>query len=230
MLPILFFHRESGELDRTLAASIAAQLQRAISERGAASLVVSGGRSPIGLFEALSLQALDWPRVTVTLADERWVDAVDADSNERLVRRHLLINGAAEARFLPLKNDAATPEEGSVAANAALADLPRPFDALVLGMGDDAHTASLFPGAATLDQALSTTSSCIAVRPPRAPHPRLSLSRNALLDARSIYVLITGDAKLSVIEQALEPGPIASMPIRAILHQARVPVEIHWCP
>jgi len=217
-------------LDRALADAVAARLAAAIAARGTASLVVSGGRTPIGMFKRLSSAPLRWDAVTVTLADERWVDAAHADSNERLVHSHLLRNAAAAARFVPLKNAAATPEAGVAATAAALNSVAHPFDVVLLGMGDDAHTASLFPGAAELEAGLTTAASCLAVRPPHTPHARMSLTLRSLLDARSIIVQIAGTNKRSVIERAAEPGPVASMPIRAILHQRAVPFEIYWCP
>src|SRR5258706_4677864 len=133
-----------------LAAAIAAQLRAALVRRGAASLVVSGGRSPVLMFAHLARHALDWPRVHVTLADERWVGGDDPASNESLVRATLLRGAAARARFQGLKNAAATPAAGAVQAWAALRPQPRPFAAVRFGQGDDGHTASLFPGEAGL--------------------------------------------------------------------------------
>lgn len=221
---------DADSLDRALACVIAARLTAAIAARGTASLVVSGGRTPVGMFERLSCAQLRWDAVTVTLADERWVDPTHADSNERLVRFRLLRNAAAAARFVPLKNAAAEPEAGVAAAAAALNSIARPFDVVLLGMGDDAHTASLFPGAAELEAGLTTTAPCLAVRPSQAPHARLSLSLKSLLDSRGILVQIAGAGKRDVIERAVEPGPVESMPIRAILQQREVPFEIFWCP
>src|SRR5271165_5403632 len=129
-------------LSRALAGEIAAQLTDAIAKRGLASLVVSGGRSPVKMFERLCMQPLDWSRVCIALADERWVDPADADSNERLVRDVLLRERAAAARFSGLKNAAPSPDLGAVSAWETFARIPRPFDVTVLGIGDDGHTAS----------------------------------------------------------------------------------------
>ena len=228
-LPLTTFDNTTA-LDHALADVVAARLAAGIAARGAASLVVSGGRTPVGMFERLSCAALRWDAVTVTLADERWVAADHADSNERLVRSHLLRNAAAAARFVPLKNEAATPEAGAAATAVALGSMAHPFDVVLLGMGDDAHTASLFPGAAELQNGLTTTAACLAVHPPHAPHARMSLSLHSLLNSRSIVVQIAGAGKRSVLERAAQPGPVASMPIRAILQQRTAPVEIYWCP
>lgn len=219
-------------LSRELAAGIAESLTAAIGARGLASLVVSGGRSPVRLFEILRTQPLDWDRVCVALADERWVAPDDAASNERLVRDVLLKDHAASARFLGLKNGAPTPDLGAVSAWETFARVPRPFDAVILGMGDDGHTASLFPGSPNLPRALNpaAVAGCVGMWAPVAPHPRLSLNLTALLDSRRIVVLITGEAKRHTFAAACAPGPAQDMPIRAVLRQSRTPVDVLWSP
>jgi 6-phosphogluconolactonase len=217
-------------LSRALADQIAASLKTAIAARGLASLVVSGGKSPIKLFEMLRTQELDWSRVCIALADERWVDPSDPASNEKLVRDVLLQGSAAAARFLGLKNGAPTPDMGAVSAWETFARVPRPFDAVVLGMGDDGHTASLFPGSPNLLSALNPDAvpGCVGMRAPVAPQPRLSLNLSALLDARRIVLLITGDAKWRTYLAAGAEGPVQDMPVRAVLRQTRTPVEVMW--
>jgi 6-phosphogluconolactonase len=219
-------------LSRALADQIAASLKAAIAARGLASLVVSGGKSPIKLFEALRTQELDWSRVCIALADERWVDPSDPASNEKLVRDVLLQGSAAAARFLGLKNGAPTPDMGAVSAWETFARVPRPFDAVVLGMGDDGHTASLFPGSPNLPSALNAAAvpGCVGMRAPVAPQPRLSLNLSALLDARRIVILITGEAKWRTYLAASAEGAVQDMPVRAVLRQTRTPVEVMWSP
>jgi 6-phosphogluconolactonase len=219
-------------VSRELATRIAASLAAAIGARGLASLVVSGGRSPVRLFEILRAQPLDWGHVCVALADERWVSPEDADSNERLVREVLLKDHAAPARFLGLKNGAPTPDLGAVSAWETFARVPRPFDAVVLGMGDDGHTASLFPGSPNLPRALNQAAAagCVGMWSPAAPHPRLSLNLTALLDSRRITVLITGESKWRTYAAAYAAGPVEDMPIRAVLRQSRTPVDVMWAP
>jgi 6-phosphogluconolactonase len=219
-------------LSRELAAQIAASLTAAIGSRGAASLVVSGGRSPVRLFEILRTEPLDWARVCIALADERWVDPGDAASNERLVRDVLLKDRAAAARFLGLKNGAPTPDLGAVSAWETFARVPRPFDAVILGMGDDGHTASLFPGSPNLPSALnpSAVAGCVGMWSPVAPHPRLSLNLTALLDSRRVVVLITGESKWRTLTVAGAAGPVQDMPVRAVLRQSRTPVDVMWSP
>ena len=124
-------------LSRALADQVAERLNAAIAARGLASLVVSGGKTPMKLFELLREEPLDWSRVCIALADERWVSTTDAASNEKLVRDVLLKGPAAAARFHGLKNGAPTPDVGAVSAWETFARVPRPFDALLLGMGDD---------------------------------------------------------------------------------------------
>jgi 6-phosphogluconolactonase len=225
-------YADAETLARELAAQIAKSLAAAIGARGRASLVVSGGQSPVRLFEILRTQTLDWPRVCIALADERWVDAKDAGSNERLVRDHLLRDQAASARFLGLKNAAPTPDLGAVSAWETFARVPRPFDAVVLGMGDDGHTASLFPGSPNLPSALnkSAAAGCVGMWSPVAPHPRLSLNLTALLDTRRVVLLIAGESKWRTFTAAIAPGPEQDMPIRAVLRQSRTPVDVLWSP
>jgi 6-phosphogluconolactonase len=219
-------------LSREFATGIAANLTAAIGARGLASLVVSGGRSPVRLFEILRTQPLDWDRVCVALADERWVGPDDPSSNERLVRDVLLKDRAASARFLGLKNGAPTPDLGAVSAWETFARVPRPFDVVVLGMGDDGHTASLFPGSPNLPRALNPAAAagCVGMWAPVAPQARLSLNLTALLDSRRIVVLITGESKWRTFAAACAPGPVEDMPIRAVLRQSRTPVDVLWSP
>jgi 6-phosphogluconolactonase len=219
-------------LSRELAKQIAASLSAAIAVRGLASLVVSGGRSPIRLFECLRTQKLDWGRVCVALADERWVDPTDSASNEKLVRDELLKDHAAAARFLGLKNGAPTPDLGAVSAWETFARVPRPFDVVVLGMGDDGHTASLFPASPNLKSALNTgvAAGCIGMWSPTAPHARLSLNLTALLDSRRIVVLIAGEAKWQTYIAASQDGAAEEMPVRAVLRQRRTAVDVIWAP
>ena len=226
--PAVHRHSEFDILSRELATQIAANLNAAIAARGLASLVVSGGKSPIKFFEYLRAQAVDWSRVCVALADERWVEPSDNNSNERLVRDVLLKDRAAAARFLGLKNGAPTPDLGAVSAWETFARVPRPFDVVMLGMGDDGHTASLFPGSPNRLKALNPEASagCVGMWAPTPPQARLSLNLTALLDARRIVVLIEGESKWQTLLAARAPGPVQEMPVRAVLRQERTPVEV----
>ncbi|KEA62647.1 6-phosphogluconolactonase, eukaryotic type [Marinobacterium lacunae] len=225
-----FDQREA--LEAALCTRIGERLAESLERRGEAALVVSGGRTPAALFERLSRLPLAWSNVTVTLADERWVDEQHQDSNARTVRTHLLQNHAAQARFLPLVNEADTPHEGQAITEHALTQLPRVIDVVVLGMGEDGHTASFFPHAPELAQALDPkpASDCVAVTPPAAPWHRITLTLPRLLASREIIVHLCGESKLPVLQQALAVGPIAQMPIRAVLRQKKTPVAIYWAP
>jgi 6-phosphogluconolactonase len=223
---------DAETVSRELATQIAGTLAAAVGARGIASLVVSGGHSPTRMFEILRAQSLDWSRVCIALADERWVSPEDAESNERLIRNVLLKEQAASARFLGLKNGAPTPDLGAVSAWETFARIPRPFDAVILGMGDDGHTASLFPRSPNLPSALNPAAAagCIGMWAPTAPQPRLSLNLTALLDSRRIVLFIVGEAKRRTYTAACAPGPVEDMPVRAVLRQSRTPVDVMWSP
>lgn len=220
---------DTSALDAALAETIVQSLREGIYQRGEASLVLSGGRTPRGLFARLAEAPLAWDRVSITLADERWVAEDHEDSNARTVRETLLRSHAAPARFVPLYRDAADPWSALAASTEALASLPRPFDAVVLGMGEDGHTASLFPAADTLPPpSTAATPELIGVRPARAPHDRISLTPAALLDTRLLALHFTGNSKWSVLCEALKSGPVEVYPVRHVLHQEEVPCRVFW--
>lgn len=221
---------DASTLTAALAQHVARWLKEDLVKQDQAVLVVSGGKSPVPLFQALAAQSLPWERVIVTLADERWVPPSHEDSNEALVRAHLLKGRAAKAQLMPLWTGDATPEAAVPAVSKTLDALPHPFSQVILGMGEDGHIASLFPGAAELALGLSTEAPALAVRPLHAPHPRLSLSLRALLQSRDIALMISGQTKRHVLEQALGEGPVEDLPVRAILRQTAVPVSIFWAP
>lgn len=229
----LHLHRfaDVHALDAALAETVATRVRHAVASRGRASLVVSGGTTPVGLYTRLSTTPLPWDRVCVTLADERWVSAEHRDSNARLVRTTLLRDNAAAARFVPLHNDADDPWTGAPATAAALADIPRPFDLVILGMGADGHTASLFP---TDDESFATLASdpapCVAVRPPSAAHDRISLAPATLLDSAALILHLSGAEKWARLCDALKPGPVHHLPVRLALHQDQVPCHVYWTP
>lgn len=228
--PDYIIENSMQQLAEKLAVDVAELLRDALAKRGQATLVVSGGSTPVPFFEALSQQHLDWSQVKVTLADERWVDGGHPDSNERLVRRHLLDNQAASATFISLHDPAFTVTEAVPVIEQRLRDSAIPFDVVILGMGDDGHTASLFPGAEDLNDALdlNRTLLCAAVTPPNAKHKRMTLTLKALVDTSHLLVHITGEKKRSVLEYALIDGSVNKAPITAVFMQDKVPATVYW--
>ena len=219
----------TSALDIELAEKVAALLAADIQARGKASLVVSGGRTPMGFFHLLSQQLLDWSSVTVTLADERWVDADHQDSNEKLVRENLLINEAHQAQFISLKSAAKNAVDAESECEQALASAGQ-FTVVILGMGDDGHTASLFPGTEALALGLDMNSgrTAIAVTPTSAPHQRMSMTLPRLLNAGQVIIHISGSSKQDVLLAAQNGDNAAELPIRAILGQQVAPLSVYW--
>jgi 6-phosphogluconolactonase len=198
------------------------RLREAIAARGVALLIVSGGKSPARFFDLLSNSDLDWPRVSITLADERWVADDSPRSNARLVRERLLQNRAKAASFTPLADVRLPEDQELAAASARIANLPTPADVVILGMGDDGHTASWFPDAAGLAEAMDPAARQLVapIVAPDAPEPRLTLTGRVILRARAIVLEIQGEAKLATFATALEAGPQEAMPVRAVLRGA----------
>lgn len=215
-----------------LAAQLARQTEAALvarlKARGSAMLAVSGGSTPGLLFQRLSAADLDWSRVTITLVDERWVPEDDPRSNAALVRRTLLVNQAAAARFIPLYNGAKTPESGLAAMQGLFAEQPLPFAAVILGMGEDGHTASFFPGGDHLDAALNPPPGRLleSMNAPGAGEPRITFTLPVLVQSDFMALHIEGERKRTVLEAAQKPGRDQDLPVRAVLRHAP---EIFWC-
>lgn len=201
-----------------LAADVAAYLSNAITDRGKALLAVSGGTTPTLFFNFLARAKIDWPRVTITLVDERCVPESDARSNARLVRENLLEAEAAAAKFVPLFGKGHPDRLG-------------PFDVVTLGMGLDGHTASFFPGGDNLAAALELegTKRIVTMTAPGVPEKRLTFTLPALLDSGFIALHIEGADKQKTLIAAEKTGSVKDMPIRAVL-RAREPVVLYWCP
>ncbi|MFO1321676.1 MAG: 6-phosphogluconolactonase [Burkholderiales bacterium] len=225
------FH-DAVALARALAMHVAQTLSAAVVARGEASLAVSGGRTPVRFFEALSERPVDWSRVTITLVDERWVPPVSDRSNAGLVARHLIRGPASEARFVPLTDGLSTPEARRDTVERTLASVPWPLDVVVLGMGDDGHTASFFPAGDSLARCLdpSNPHRVEAIRAPGAGEPRITLTLSAVLAAGTRIIHFEGGAKRAVLDRALLPGPAEELPIRAVLESSREPVPVFTCP
>jgi len=206
-----------------LANVIAGQLADFLRREGKATLSVPGGTTPGPIFDTLSGVDLDWANVAVVLNDERWVPESSERSNTRLLRERLLRGRAAQARLVPLYAPAEEPEEML----AALEDGLKPYlpiSVLLLGMGTDMHTASLFPGADRLEEALSASAPILLpMRAEAAGEPRITLTAPVLREAFNIHILITGAEKREALERAMGLTPMEA-PVRAVLDNATV----HW--
>lgn len=210
-------------LFQELARVIADELKTTLQTRKTALLAVPGGTTPGPLFDALSARALDWSRVCVLPGDERWVPESAPRSNAAQIKSRLLANNAARAGFLPLYAEAPTPEDALPALTETLAP-HLPLSVAVLGMGDDMHTASLFPGASGLAAALADDAPpLVAIRAEAAGEPRVSLSARTLRAAAHLHILITGREKRRAIEAAVNL-PDLKAPIRTVMQGA----TIHW--
>jgi 6-phosphogluconolactonase len=231
----LTVHTVSAEaLNLHVAQDIAQRLNAAIQTRGFAVLSVSGGKSPVGLFEALRVIDIDWSRVRVTLVDERCVPRTHPDSNALLVQTHLLQDLAAQAQLVFMGATASAPlgtptQQAETARHALRA--AGVTDVLVLGMGTDGHTASLFPEAPNLSQALDrrNTDTCVAIElknpPANAPYARITQTLAQILSARHIVLPLAGADKRRTLQQAW-PHATPALPISYVLQQNQTPVAL----
>ncbi len=223
-----FDNRE--QLDLALADNVSEILKQAISLNGKASIAVSGGSTPKGFFKVLSNKDIDWEKVTITLADERWVDINFDASNTRLVDENLLQNKASTAKFFHLKQGEELCDETLADLNVAANNALLPLDVLILGMGEDGHTASLFPCSAQIKLALevNNNNALLKVEPTTAPHQRITFSFASLSQSKHTFLHLCGDNKKQVLEKALSGDDIFAMPIRAFLQNESINTQIYW--
>jgi 6-phosphogluconolactonase len=210
--------KNAADLADGLAMAVADWITSAIASKDFAVLAVSGGTTPKPFFSSLSKIILDWSKVQITVVDERQVGEESERSNARLVKETLIQNQAAAAQFIPLYQ------------NPNAANLAR-FDVAILGMGNDGHTASFFPGGDHLKQALDIDQqhSIIPMTAPGAGEPRLTFTLPRLLSARHLCLHIQGDDKLKVLDAALAGTDVNEMPVRAVLNSVK-PTSLYWCP
>jgi 6-phosphogluconolactonase len=204
----------------------------ALQARGRAQLAIAGGRTPLPALRQWSAHGAPDARVAITLTDERWVPATHPDAN--LARLQACFPHDAGPTWRPLVPAAPEAMPSLHAANASLARMPGDFDLVLLGMGEDGHIASLFPTDPDLAEALASTDDALVGRPTPppadAPHARITLSLSRLLRSRRRLLLVTGEAKRALLEEAQRGPDALRWPVSALLHAPGPPVEIHWSP
>jgi 6-phosphogluconolactonase len=224
---------DAAEMAAAVAGDIGFVIESAIDARGGCVIALSGGKTPLPIYEKLAATKLDWKRVTIIPTDERIVPLGDPLSNITAIGKTFLPRGA---RVIPIVSEAAKDYRAAgKAADARLGDLHWPLDLCLLGVGADGHTASIFPGP-DLEEAIAGPRERRALGvmpdplPPEAPVARITLSRAAIVSAKALLIAVTGDAKRKVIEAAIKQGPSSAYPIGRVLADAELPVDIHWSP
>lgn len=222
----------SQEAAEAVAERIRHVIQFAVRARGRASLLLPGGKTPVAVFHALLNLDLPWESVYISLTDERRCSEESPDSNARLVREELLKGKAAAAHFYPLHREGVDERADEAICSAALGMLPRPFDAVMLGMGADGHIASLFPHSKGLERLLNpqTEARCAATTAPTSPQARITLTLPTLLQSRWIGLHISGQEKWDTLHQAVASANPLDYPVFALLQQQQVPVHVYWSP
>ena len=225
-------YEDSDEMADAVAGDVGFIVESALDARGEALIAVPGGKTPLPIYERLAKAKLNWKKVTIIPTDERLVPLTDEKSNIRAIAQAFLPTGA---RVFPIGSDIADYKMAGNSANAKLADLKFPLDLAWLGVGSDGHTASIFPGP-DLDEALNAPKGRHAVGvmpdplPPEAPVARVTLTRSAILSARTVLITIAGEEKKEMLEGAIADGQSSKLPIGRVLAEAEQPIDIHWCP
>jgi 6-phosphogluconolactonase len=218
------------EMADAVAGDIGFIVESALDARGEALIAVPGGKTPLPIYERLAKAKLNWKKVTIIPTDERLVPLTDEKSNIRAIAQAFLPTGA---RVFPIGSDIADYKLAGNSANAKLADLKFPLDLAWLGIGSDGHTASIFPGP-DVDEALNAPKGRNAVGvmpdplPADAPVARVTLTRSAILSARTVLITVTGEEKKAMLEGAIADGQSSRLPIGRLLAEAEQPIDIHW--
>jgi 6-phosphogluconolactonase len=222
---------DEAQWARASADALHETLARELAIRPRARLLLSGGKTPAPVYVALARMPLPWDRIDIALVDERWLQPGDTDSNAWLVRNTLL-SQASGAHFEALTREGRSIDDMVAAANLHARE---PADAVVLGMGDDGHTASLFPGMRGLEQALANSKAYVSVDASGCPGAgtwarRISLTPAGLAPSRMRLLLIRGDHKRALFERALGGDDTRELPIRLAFTTPGAQLRVHWCP
>lgn len=222
-----------GAMVKALKVETLKALTDGLAAGGRASWIVSGGSTPKPLFEAMSAEAVDWANIDVALVDERWVDPGHPRSNEDFMKGALDTGKSAAANFVGMKTEHASPWDAVGAENTRYGALAQPFDSVLLGMGPDGHTASFFPDAKGLEEALDPANKdlCCALTAHKSEVTgeevdRMSITASAIMSAKHVVLMITGEEKKRVLEEALEPS--SNLPVGRLARLA--PFDIYWAP
>ncbi len=227
-VPKIKYYDNNSLLIQELGARIITSLKEGIKDNGSASLVVSGGSTPKTLFALLSNQDIAWDKVNITLADERCLPQEDEASNARLIRENLLQNKARNANFITLFENDQSANEAALSASNKLANI-KTYDAMILGMGQDGHTASLFPEATNLAEALAeNANNCMAIEPLTNPITRITQTKQKILKSKLIAFHLVGKDKNDILNLVLKDEGKTEFPSSHFIHQTLVPVEIYF--
>lgn len=218
------------ELEELLATEVSELLEAEINEFGNASLLVSGGSTPKGFFEALSLKDISWEKVNVSLVDERFLPDGCADQNGTTVKKYLLSNFASKAKFYPHVLNATDIKDCLAQFKRSIEAIRKPFTVVVLGMGNDGHTASFFPDSSELDQVMDpeNTDRVMVVHTPSSPFPRITFTFNELINAKKRFLHFYGEEKSKIYQEALRNNGFTPYPIQAFLNNEEKPLKVYF--
>lgn len=215
------------DLQVIVAARVWELIDAAVEQRGRAVIALAGGSTPVPVYNLLRDMPVPWDQVTLCATDERWVAVEDPASNEGMFRRELLGRAAAGVEFISMARSRASAAADAQAVDEQLRRLDA-FDLVLLGMGSDGHTASWFPGASGLDAALDSAAACVAVEPATTSQVRITLTRDVVLKAGRILLVMGGSEKWRVYADAAQTPDLKRHPVSAVLHQQRAPVDVYW--
>ncbi len=224
-------YEDIDELAEAVAGDVGFIIESALDARGQTLIALPGGKTPAPIYEKLAAMPIKWKHVTIIPTDDRLVAVDNPLSNAAMLAKAFMPKGA---RVLPIASENKDHKAAGNAADARLQDLHWPPDLVWLGVGGDGHTASIFAGP-DLDDALNAPKARRAVGvlpdplPPEAPVARVTLTRNSILSARTLMIVLTGDDKKVMLERAIKDGPLSSLPVGRVLADAEQPIDIHWC-